>query len=58
MVLGYSGYHRHQQREGDVAVGLEDCQEVVVFEEAHRAVCDLKGRTNENHKSPGFSHNI
>lgn len=41
MVLCYGRDHRHQQREGDIAVCLEDRQEVIVLEETHSSISNL-----------------
>lgn len=52
MLVGQLGYHRHKHGEGLVLVGLQDVQEVVVFEEAHCAVSNLQVNTsNASHYS-------
>ena len=41
MVLCYRGDHRYQQRERDIAVGLQDGEEVIILEETHRSIGNL-----------------
>jgi len=46
MSLSHVADHWNQQRESIALVGLENCEEIVVFEEAHSSVSNLKVKTS------------
>lgn len=52
MVIGKIDNDRDEHRECLVLVGLKDVEEVVVFEEAHSAICDLKMDTSDAANNP------
>ena len=41
MVLSYGRYDWYQQWEGDIAVGLQDREEVIILEETHSSISNL-----------------
>jgi hypothetical protein len=45
--FGQSGDDGHQKGEGEIFIGFEDCEEIVIFEEAHGSICNLKMGTRD-----------